>query len=87
MTLKLSDPSLLRQQCYVDGAWIDADGGGTVEVANPAHVSEALAHGIHQHAGRRARHGERALPRRIARLRVRERRDVQRGRPSRVERA
>ncbi len=34
--LKLKDPTLLRQQCYVDGAWIDADGGGKVEVTNPA---------------------------------------------------
>jgi succinate-semialdehyde dehydrogenase/glutarate-semialdehyde dehydrogenase len=30
MSLKLKDPSLLRQQCYVDVAWIDADTGGTV---------------------------------------------------------
>jgi succinate-semialdehyde dehydrogenase/glutarate-semialdehyde dehydrogenase len=36
MTLKLQDPSLLRQQCYVDGAWIAADSGGAVEVTNPA---------------------------------------------------
>ncbi len=36
MTLKLQDASLLRQQCYVDGAWIDADGGGTASVTNPA---------------------------------------------------
>jgi succinate-semialdehyde dehydrogenase/glutarate-semialdehyde dehydrogenase len=36
MTLTLKDPSLLRQQCYVDGAWIDADSGGKVEVTNPA---------------------------------------------------
>ena len=35
-TISLKDPTLLRQQCYVDGAWIDADGGGTVEVTNPA---------------------------------------------------
>ena len=34
--LTLKDPTLLRQQCYVDGAWIDADAGGTVEVTNPA---------------------------------------------------
>ncbi|WP_299566867.1 NADP-dependent succinate-semialdehyde dehydrogenase [Enterovirga sp.] len=32
----LKDPSLFRQQCYVDGAWIDADGGGTIEVDNPS---------------------------------------------------
>ena len=36
MSFTLRDPSLLRQQCYVDGAWIDADGGGTTEVTNPA---------------------------------------------------
>jgi succinate-semialdehyde dehydrogenase/glutarate-semialdehyde dehydrogenase len=36
MTITLKDPSLLRQQCYVDGAWIDADAGGKVEVTNPA---------------------------------------------------
>ena len=36
MTLTLKDPTLLRQQCYVDGAWIDADAGGTVAVTNPA---------------------------------------------------
>jgi succinate-semialdehyde dehydrogenase/glutarate-semialdehyde dehydrogenase len=26
----------LRQQCYIDGQWCDADGGGTVNVTNPA---------------------------------------------------
>jgi succinate-semialdehyde dehydrogenase/glutarate-semialdehyde dehydrogenase len=36
MTLTLKDPSLLRQQCYVDGAWIDADAGGKANVTNPA---------------------------------------------------
>ena len=36
MTVKLADSSLFRQQCYVDGDWIDADGGDTVEVSNPA---------------------------------------------------
>ncbi|RPI13098.1 MAG: aldehyde dehydrogenase family protein, partial [Lysobacterales bacterium] len=34
--MKLQDPTLLREQCYVDGAWIDADGRGTVDVTNPA---------------------------------------------------
>src|SRR5687767_11962117 len=34
--MELKDPSLLRQQCYVDGRWIAADGGGTAEVSNPA---------------------------------------------------
>ena len=26
---RLKDPTLLRQQCYVDGQWIDADDGAT----------------------------------------------------------
>jgi succinate-semialdehyde dehydrogenase / glutarate-semialdehyde dehydrogenase len=34
--MKLKDPSLFRQQCYIDGAWVDADGGETVPVTNPA---------------------------------------------------
>ena len=33
---RLSDPGLFRQQGYVDGAWIDADSGETIEVTNPA---------------------------------------------------
>ncbi|MCL4763166.1 MAG: aldehyde dehydrogenase family protein, partial [Burkholderiales bacterium] len=32
----LKDPALLRTQCYVDGAWIDADDRGTHPVVNPA---------------------------------------------------
>ncbi|MGE5198163.1 MAG: aldehyde dehydrogenase family protein, partial [Rhodospirillaceae bacterium] len=36
MPITLKDPSLLRQQCYVDGAWIDADAGGKTKVTNPA---------------------------------------------------
>ncbi|HMO28370.1 NADP-dependent succinate-semialdehyde dehydrogenase [Enterovirga sp.] len=38
----LKDPSLLRQQCYIDGAWTDADSGATIEVTNPA-TGEVLA--------------------------------------------
>jgi succinate-semialdehyde dehydrogenase/glutarate-semialdehyde dehydrogenase len=34
--LKLKDPSLLKQQVYVAGEWIDADDGKTVAVTNPA---------------------------------------------------
>ncbi len=34
--VKLSDPRLFRQQCYVGGEWIDADGGSTLPVTNPA---------------------------------------------------
>ena len=34
--LKLKDPSLLRQQSYIDGAWCDADDAATLTVTNPA---------------------------------------------------
>jgi succinate-semialdehyde dehydrogenase/glutarate-semialdehyde dehydrogenase len=33
---KLADPNLLRQQCYIDGAWVDADDGKTLPVTDPA---------------------------------------------------
>jgi succinate-semialdehyde dehydrogenase/glutarate-semialdehyde dehydrogenase len=36
MTLNLKDPTLLRQQCYIDGQWLDALSGGTKPVTNPA---------------------------------------------------
>ena len=34
--LDLADPSLLRQQCYVDGAWLAADNAATMPVVDPA---------------------------------------------------
>ncbi|MDG2483281.1 MAG: aldehyde dehydrogenase family protein, partial [Alphaproteobacteria bacterium] len=34
--MKLSDSSLFRQQCYIDGAWCDADSGETIDVRDPA---------------------------------------------------
>ncbi len=34
--MQLNNPALFRQQCYIDGAWVDADSGATVEVTNPA---------------------------------------------------
>jgi len=34
--LNLNDPSLLRQQAYIDGAWCDAIEGKTTDVINPA---------------------------------------------------
>jgi succinate-semialdehyde dehydrogenase/glutarate-semialdehyde dehydrogenase len=34
--LPLKDSRLFRQQCYIDGAWADADSGKTIEVTNPA---------------------------------------------------
>jgi succinate-semialdehyde dehydrogenase/glutarate-semialdehyde dehydrogenase len=34
--LNLKDPSLLRQQAYIDGEWCDANDGATIDVTNPA---------------------------------------------------
>jgi len=34
--LGLADPSLLRQQCLIDGSWIDAISGETITVDDPA---------------------------------------------------
>jgi succinate-semialdehyde dehydrogenase / glutarate-semialdehyde dehydrogenase len=34
--ISLKRPDLFREQCYIDGHWIDADKGGTIAVTNPA---------------------------------------------------
>ncbi len=34
--MKLTDAKLFRQQCYIDGAWVSADGAGSIPVENPA---------------------------------------------------
>ena len=34
--IQLKDMSLFRQQCYVDGQWVDADDKKTLAVFNPA---------------------------------------------------
>lgn len=34
--LQLQDPQLLRQSCYLDGAWVAADDGSTIAVTDPA---------------------------------------------------
>jgi succinate-semialdehyde dehydrogenase/glutarate-semialdehyde dehydrogenase len=34
--MKLKDTTLFRQQCHVNGTWIDAAGGATLPVTNPA---------------------------------------------------
>ncbi|WP_053845582.1 NADP-dependent succinate-semialdehyde dehydrogenase [Paracidovorax avenae] len=34
--LKLKNPGLLREQAYLDGRWVNADDGGTIDVTNPA---------------------------------------------------
>lgn len=36
LRMRLSDPDLLREQAFVDGRWIDADGAATIDVLNPA---------------------------------------------------
>jgi succinate-semialdehyde dehydrogenase/glutarate-semialdehyde dehydrogenase len=41
-TIALADPSLLREQAYIDGGWSDADDGATFEVTNPG-TGETLA--------------------------------------------
>ena len=40
--MKLADRTLLRTQAFVNGDWIDADGGATMPVINPAN-GEAIA--------------------------------------------
>jgi succinate-semialdehyde dehydrogenase/glutarate-semialdehyde dehydrogenase len=34
--MKLKDPNLLREQCFIDGSWIGADNAAVLEVRNPA---------------------------------------------------
>ena len=34
--VQLTDQKLFRQSCYVDGAWVNARGGATISVDNPA---------------------------------------------------
>ena len=41
MAPQLKDPKLFRQQCYIDGKWVDADDKATITVKNPA-TGEAL---------------------------------------------
>jgi succinate-semialdehyde dehydrogenase/glutarate-semialdehyde dehydrogenase len=56
--MKLKDPLLLRQQCFIDGAWAAADDAATLNVHNPA-TSEKL--GVIPNMG--AAECRRALPR------------------------
>ncbi len=35
-SVNLKRPELFRQQCYIDGQWVDADDGATIAVTNPA---------------------------------------------------
>jgi len=36
MTVNLQDPSLITHQSYINGQWVDADSGETLDVTNPA---------------------------------------------------
>ena len=34
--MRLADPELLRELCYIDGQWVAADTAQTIAVTNPA---------------------------------------------------
>ncbi len=36
LPLKLTDPSLLKNHCFVNGKWVDAENGSTFDITNPA---------------------------------------------------
>jgi succinate-semialdehyde dehydrogenase/glutarate-semialdehyde dehydrogenase len=36
VSIRLSDPTLLKTQAYIDGKWVDSDSGETYAVNNPA---------------------------------------------------
>jgi len=36
LSFPLSDMNLMREQCYIDGEWVDADSGDVIEVTNKA---------------------------------------------------
>ena len=38
--MQLNDTGLFRAQCYIDGAWCDADSGETIDVATAKEVTE-----------------------------------------------
>ena len=41
--MQLKDPSLLREHCFINGAWVGADNGETIPVNNPA-TDAIIAH-------------------------------------------
>lgn len=47
--LNLKDPTLLRQQCFIDGVWCDANDASTFTVTNPA-TGEAIGTAPHMGA-------------------------------------
>ena len=36
ITQRLTDPGLFRQACFIQGKWVEADNGETIDVSNPA---------------------------------------------------
>ncbi len=64
MTLQLKDTRLIRRKGYIDGKWVEADGGGRFAVTNPA-TGETLAEVTDMGAAETRRAieaAERALP-------------------------
>ena len=62
--MDLRQSSLLRQKAFIDGLWVDADGGATFSVRNPA-TGEELGSAPNMGAAETRRAieaAERALP-------------------------
>ncbi|MFN8697092.1 MAG: NAD-dependent succinate-semialdehyde dehydrogenase [Burkholderiales bacterium] len=62
--MQLKDPSLLRTQCFIDGAWVNASSGKTFAVDNPADLSNLaqVADADGSDTRRAIEAAERALP-------------------------
>ena len=63
--VKLRNPELFREQCYIDGAWVDADDGATLAGRQPGRRQRSSARCPKMGARRdapRDRGGERGLP-------------------------
>jgi succinate-semialdehyde dehydrogenase/glutarate-semialdehyde dehydrogenase len=62
--ISLADPKLFREQCYIEGQWVDADSGKSIAVDNPA--TGAQLGSVPRMAGAEAKRAieaaERALP-------------------------
>ena len=57
--LKLNDPTLLRQQVFIAGEWVDADSRETIPVTNPANGEQIGTVPMLRHGRDRARHRRR----------------------------
>ncbi len=58
-SLPLKDAALLRNQCYIDGRWCDADSGATFDIVNPASAAKSRQRADDGRGGDRARHRSR----------------------------